>query len=208
MPNLDLQIVEAKRACLNCGHVRRSADVGPDYACPACSAVYAKLEAMQRANAEAVETQKDESAKFERRLALQEKFDREQAVREAAENPRYAAAHAVYLLMILPFAITQAAAIAVAYKMYRASDDSWLNDHFHWQIRTFWYLLGLAVLAGVGLLVGAASISAVVLFRTTSQLNWTYKSVAGFAIVCALALVVTVYRIGKGWYRLSQREAP
>lgn len=208
MSDLDLQIVEEQRKCLKCGHVRRLGDVGPDYACPGCGAVYAKLEALQKASSEAAESHRAEATRFERRLALQDKFDREQVAREAAEGPRYAAAHAGYLLMILPFAVTQAASIALAYKMRRVGGDSWLDDHFDWQIKTFWYLIGLALLAGAALLISVASISSAVLFRNTSQLEWTFGSIGGFAAICALALITALYRIGKGWYRLTQRESP
>ena len=135
MSDMDLQIIEEQRKCLRCGHVRQSGDAGPDYACPACDAVYAKLEALQKASAEAAESQRAESTKFERGLVSQERFDREQVAREAAEGPRYTAANAGYLLMILPFVVTQVAAVTLAYQMRRVGDD-WLDDHFNWQIRT------------------------------------------------------------------------
>ena len=87
--------------------------------------------------------------------------------------------------MILPFAVTQALAIAIAIKMRRPCDDTWLNDHFNWQITTFWYLLGLSILAGAALLVGTLSFSAGVLFRSDGQLALSFKSLSGFAIICA-----------------------
>jgi uncharacterized membrane protein/predicted RNA-binding Zn-ribbon protein involved in translation (DUF1610 family) len=208
MPEMNLNIVEPERKCLKCGHVRRPDDGGPDYACPACGAVYAKLEALQREQAELEDRQSIETRNLERRAALQERFDREQAVREAAEGPRYAAAHAAYLLMVLPFAVTQALSIAIAYKMRRADEDSWLDEHFTWQIRTFWYLGGLALLAGASLLVGAASISSVAILRNAAHVEWTFKSLAAFVTICAVALMTAMYRIGKGWYRLSRRESP
>jgi predicted RNA-binding Zn-ribbon protein involved in translation (DUF1610 family) len=57
MSDMDIRIVEEQRKCLKCGHVRQSGDVGPDYVCPACGAVYAKLGALQRASAETAENQ-------------------------------------------------------------------------------------------------------------------------------------------------------
>lgn len=33
------------RKCLKCGYVRKQADMAPDYECPGCGAVYAKVEA-------------------------------------------------------------------------------------------------------------------------------------------------------------------
>lgn len=208
MTEMNLQIVEEERSCLKCGHVRRADDEGPDYACPACGAVYAKLEALEKAKADAVEREAADTLKFDRQMGLQEKFDREQAAREMVESPRHTAAHAVYLLMVLPFAVTQALAIVIAYRMRRVSDDSWLDDHFSWQIKTFWYLAGLAILAGIALLVGVVSIGSVAVLRNVAHVEWTFKSIAGFVLVCSLAFFVAVYRIGKGWYRLSQRESP
>lgn len=210
MSDIELQIIEEQRKCLKCGHVRQSGDVGPDYACPACDAVYAKLEALQKASAEAAESQRAESTKFERGLVSQERFDREQVAREAAEGPRYTAANAGYLLMILPFVVTQVAAVMLAYQMRRVGDD-WLDDHFNWQIRTFWYLMGLSLLAGAALLVGTVSLMVFVLFQHRAPpqvVDSISPSIVVFSVVCALALITAVYRIGKGWYRLSQRESP
>jgi len=33
------------KVCKKCGHERRPEDIGPDYECPNCGAVYAKVEA-------------------------------------------------------------------------------------------------------------------------------------------------------------------
>lgn len=205
---MELEIQEEPRKCLKCGYGRTSSEPGPDYACPKCGAVYAKLEAVQKARADAAEAEKTQTKYFERRMALQEKFGREEIAREEADGPAYLAAHAAYLFMILPFAVTQGLAIAIAFKMHRPGDESWLNDHFRWLIRTFWYLGGLAVLAGAALLVGAASMSAGAVFRNFGLIDLSFKSAGGFLVVCSVAVVIAVYRIGKGWYRLSQREAP
>jgi len=160
---MELQIVEEQPKCLKCGHVRLLSDAAPDYACPRCGAVYEKLEALQKAKEDKAEIEETERNYLDRGSVLRERFDLEQAKREAAEGPRYKTAHAIYLMMILPFAVTQVLALALAYKMRNPSDDTWLGDHFKWQIRTFWYLFLLSLLAVVALLVGGASTTALVL---------------------------------------------
>jgi uncharacterized protein YbjQ (UPF0145 family) len=37
------------KKCLKCGYIRTSADRSPDYACPKCQAIYAKVEALHAA---------------------------------------------------------------------------------------------------------------------------------------------------------------
>lgn len=205
---MKLEIVEAHRPCLKCGHVRQPEDSGPTWACPNCGAAYAKLEAIQKAKSEAAQEADLETLKFERSLAAQERFEHEQARRETAERPTYLAAHAVYLFMVLPFAATQAIAVAIAYKFHRAGDDSWLNDHFGWQIRTFWYLGLLSVAAVVSLLVGAGATSTFVVLRSEGPLALGFRAIGVAAVLGALTLLTALYRIGKGWYCLSRREAP
>jgi uncharacterized membrane protein len=63
---------------------------------------------------------------------------------------------------------------------------TWVASHYHWQIRTFWYAL-LWALIGWGLvftLIGA---------------------VVGVPILIGLTLWL-IYRIGRGWLRLSARR--
>lgn len=205
---MTLDLASDRRPCLKCGHLRQPGDAGPAFACPRCGAVYAKLEALHKARQEAAEAAALETLHFERRSASHERFEREQAVRDAAERPTRLAAHAVYLMMVLPFAATQAIAVATAYKFHRASEDSWLNDHFSWQIRTFWYLALLSAAAILSLLVGAAATSTFVVLRTEGPAALGLKAMGGAVVLGGLALLVALYRIGKGWYRLSQGEAP
>jgi uncharacterized membrane protein/predicted RNA-binding Zn-ribbon protein involved in translation (DUF1610 family) len=205
---MSLELASDRRPCLKCGHVRQPGDAGPDFACPRCGAVYAKLEALQRAQEEAAEVAALATLHFERRSASHERFDREQAARDAADRPARLAAHAVYLMMVLPFAATQAIAVATAYKFHRASEDHWLNDHFSWQIRTFWYLALLSVAAILSLLVGAAATTTFVVLRSEGPAALGIKAMGGAVLFGGLALLVAIYRIGKGWYRLTQGEAP
>lgn len=58
------------------------------------------------------------------------------------------------------------------------------------------------------LLVGVGSMSSAMFLGRTADLKTTVGSVAGFAVICALALVLGPYRIGWGWYRLTRNESP
>jgi uncharacterized membrane protein len=81
-------------------------------------------------------------------------------------------------------------AVIVNYVKRGEARGTWLESHFAWQIRTFWYALLWAVVVGV---LGA-------LFAIV---------VVGFAIwaVGLFALGVwAIYRIARGWLRLKDRR--
>jgi uncharacterized membrane protein len=68
---------------------------------------------------------------------------------------------------------------------YVKRDDAlgtWLESHFRWQIRTFWWSLLWALIGGVLLLV---------------LIGWLVLAVAG---------VWVLYRIVKGWLRLAEQR--
>jgi uncharacterized membrane protein len=82
--------------------------------------------------------------------------------------------------------------IAVIINYVRRGDarGTWLESHFEWQIKTFWYAVGLSILIGI-----AGLLLAIVLI--------------GFAIWALgfFALGVwAIYRIAKGWTRLRDRQ--
>jgi uncharacterized membrane protein len=68
---------------------------------------------------------------------------------------------------------------------YVKRDDArgtWLESHFRWQIRTFWWSLLWAVIGGILAFI-----------------------LVGFAIL-AIAAIWMIYRIVKGWLRLAERR--
>ncbi|MGE5666323.1 MAG: DUF4870 family protein [Betaproteobacteria bacterium] len=82
--------------------------------------------------------------------------------------------------------------IAVIINYVKRSDaaGTYLESHFRWQIRTFWYALLWAVVVGI-----AGALLAIVL--------------VGFAIwiVGLFALGVwAIYRVARGWMRLAERQ--
>ncbi len=68
---------------------------------------------------------------------------------------------------------------------------TYLESHFTWQIRTFWYTLLWAVLVG--------SVSFVLMFILIGFLTW----IVGFAVLGAWVL----YRVVRGWLALRESRA-
>jgi uncharacterized membrane protein len=69
---------------------------------------------------------------------------------------------------------------------------TWLESHFDWQIRTFWRVLLLAVLIGIG---------SVILLPLLGL------GIATWFVGIGLLGLWAVYRIVRGWLRLKDREA-
>ncbi len=90
----------------------------------------------------------------------------------------------VYILYALSFfaGITAIVAIIINYVKKDEAAGTWLESHFRWQIRTFWFGLLWAA-------VGMATIFIVV----------------GFAILFANVCWV-IYRIVKGWLNLNDNK--
>lgn len=81
-------------------------------------------------------------------------------------------------------------AVVIGYVKRGEARGTWLESHFRWQIRTFWFALAWAVLTFV-----AAAVLAIVLI--------------GFAlwVIGLFALGVwAIYRIARGWLGLLDRR--
>jgi uncharacterized membrane protein len=87
----------------------------------------------------------------------------------------------VYALQAASFLVGLTLIVAVIINYVKRDDvrGTWLESHFRWQIRTFWYSLLWAVL---GML--------------------TFVLIVGYFILLADAIWV-IYRIAKGWLRLN-----
>lgn len=82
-------------------------------------------------------------------------------------------------------------AVIINYVKRGDARDTWLESHFEWQIKTFWYAIVAAILIAL-----AGALLAIVLI--------------GFAIwaVGFFALGIwAIYRIAKGWLRLRDHQA-
>ena len=91
----------------------------------------------------------------------------------------------VYALQAVGFivAITWIVAVVINYVKKEEVAGSWLESHFRWQIRTFWFGLLWGVVGAVLLLV-----------------------LVGYAVWVAAGIWV-VYRIVKGWLYLNDGKA-
>ena len=100
---------------------------------------------------------------------------------ETREEPSRTIATVVYALQAASFLVGITSIVAVVVNYVKKSDvqGTWLESHFRWQIRTFWFGLLWSI-------VGFVSIYAVV----------------GYFILIANAIWV-IYRIVKGWLRLA-----
>jgi uncharacterized membrane protein len=91
----------------------------------------------------------------------------------------------VYVLYALSFlwGVTAIAGVIIAYIKRDDVRGTWLESHFDWQIRTFWWGLAWTVAGIVLALVGV-----------------------GFLILLAV-WIWAVYRVVKGWLRLNDGRA-
>ena len=89
------------------------------------------------------------------------------------------------------FGLPSIIAVIMNYARRAEARGTWLETHFEWQIRTFWFAL---LWLGVTLLVGAPLILIVI---------GIYLVMAGFMIVG----VWVAYRVTRGWLALRERRA-
>jgi len=77
-------------------------------------------------------------------------------------------------------------AVILNYLKRRDARGTWLESHYRWQIRTFWFAIGWVILAAI-------------LFVTLIGIPFSIAIMVGVTIWL-------VYRIGKGWLRLLDRR--
>jgi|SRR5262245_19851560 len=90
----------------------------------------------------------------------------------------------VYVLQAIGFVvgITWVAGVVINYVKIDAARNTWLETHFNWQIRTFWFGL-IGWIAGV--------VTAVIL------IGW---------LILAVVTIWAIYRVVKGWLYLNDRK--
>jgi uncharacterized membrane protein/predicted RNA-binding Zn-ribbon protein involved in translation (DUF1610 family) len=192
------------RHCLKCGHVRKREDTGPDYACPACGGVYAKV---QRAVHEREEAMR-EAARRADFAPLPPPTAPKPPAKPAslrAEQRRVQLIQAGYLLQLLPLGITAIVGAVLAKRVATDAPTSWLVSHSQWQLRTFWTALVFGgVLAGLALLlVGGARIAA-----RMGDADAVGRSGAAWLWLPAVALWLWVaWRAARGWLLLLRGES-
>jgi len=205
------------KKCLKCGHQRTAQDKGPDWACPACDAVYAKVEAMMAARA-AIDAEEADA----RRMRDAERVER--AARGASRgramqgegdgDVRKGYAQLGYLLLAMPFLasiivgavggqrgsagwpmLCSVLGVVLAHVMLHPRDESWVDTHFRWQIKTFWRMFGWAI--GLAVLLGVF-------------IAMTRGRAEGLAILiglCYLGIGLLYFiRVVRGWIKLNRGD--
>jgi uncharacterized membrane protein len=106
------------------------------------------------------------------------------ALNETEEKKLRDLATLVYVLQAVGFAvgITWIVAVIINYVKIDVTRGSWLETHFNWQIRTFWFGL-------VGWIVGM--VTAMIL------IGW---------VILAVVTLWAIYRVVKGWLYLNDRK--
>lgn len=124
------------KVCIKCQYKRQPTDNAPEWACPSCGVTYVK--------AEAAALEEQEQASLQNRIERVEFIKANEKV-----NPRQTAkiksdksiANLIYILFFgsILGGVTALAAIAMA-QIHRNSlgQQSWVQSHYAWQIRTFW----------------------------------------------------------------------
>jgi uncharacterized membrane protein len=92
----------------------------------------------------------------------------------------------VYILYALSyiFGITYLVGLIIAYVKRDDAEESWIKDHFRWQINTFWITLILSIVGFVTMVIGI-----------------------GWFILIGSA-IWNIYRIVKGWLRYNDELSP
>jgi uncharacterized membrane protein len=84
--------------------------------------------------------------------------------------------------LLVPIFLPWVVGVVIDYVKRDDARGTWLESHFRWQIRTFWWSLLWAVIGGVLLIV---------------LIGWLVLAVAG---------IWMLYRIVKGWLRLAEQR--
>lgn len=93
---------------------------------------------------------------------------------------------AVYILYALSylFGITYLIGVIIAYVKRGDSKQSWIEEHFKWQINTFWITIALSIVGVATLFIG---------------IGW-------FLLIGSA--IWNIYRIVKGWLRYNDELSP
>ena len=87
--------------------------------------------------------------------------------------------YGLYALSLFGFGLTAIVAIVLDYIKLDDARGTWLESHFRWQIRTFWWSVVWGVLGWLTILI---------------LVGWVVLGVAG---------IWYIYRIAKGWLNLN-----
>lgn len=178
------------KTCFKCGHVQTARVT---HACPACGAVYAKVEAMRPPYHVS-----QSPGRFDGPLPMQEvdaeEYDWEQ------RNLRLA--HTIYALFASAavLGITLLPAIMMAQRSVDDEQPGWVYSHFSFQVHTFWTTLGImtTILLSTVVLLDRRVFS----LEAPGLAGWLSNPLH----LMLLAGLWYVYRVLKGWHRLYRHQ--
>jgi uncharacterized membrane protein/predicted RNA-binding Zn-ribbon protein involved in translation (DUF1610 family) len=189
--------------CRKCGHIRQRGEEGPDYACPSCGGVYAKVrEAALRREEEAREAARNVDFTAFKPSATPAAAPLPESL--MVQRRREGQMQMGYILQLVPLGITGLVGALLAKQILATDTRSWLASHARWQIRTFVtaLVLGLVLALIATLLVGGTRLAARMGGDTTVG-----RSGAAWLWLPATALWFWVmYRVARGWLRLVRGE--
>ncbi len=81
-------------------------------------------------------------------------------------------------------------AVILNYVYRDRARGSWLESHFSWQIRTFWFALAWAVVVGL----------------VSLPLTLVIVGIGTWMLGMAVLGIWAVYRVGRGWLRLNSGQ--
>jgi uncharacterized membrane protein len=133
---------------------------------------------------------------------------------ESDEQGLKTVATAVYALQAAGFfvGITWIVAVIIDYVKRDDARGTWLESHYRWQIRTFWFGLLWIAIAAAGAF-GAALVGGIAGWLSGRPDAAGWGAVGGLVIWTVIGTAIglgttiwLVYRIVKGWLRIVERR--
>jgi uncharacterized membrane protein len=121
-----------------------------------------------------------------------------ETIKNNTDDPKKTIVNVVYVLQAMSFflGITFIIGLIINYIKRGDARGTWLESHFRWQIRTFWFAFLWSVIGGGGALIGMAGPFA--------------ETIGRYFIIGIIILIVSffwvIYRIIKGWLRLNDKK--
>lgn len=203
----DLAVIFDGKTCIKCHYKRQSTDVAPEWACPSCGVAYVKAEAAAHEEQGRLDLQnRIERVEY---VKANQKVDQTDVAKIKSEKKM---ANLIYFLFFASIlgGITGLAAIVLAYAQRDSlGKKNWVQSHFAWQIRTFWFAM---IWSSFGLLLVVISfITASAKGLQNRSLNDALISFFNPFMMIGLAIIVIStlwfwYRMIKGCVVLSRDE--
>jgi uncharacterized membrane protein len=119
--------------------------------------------------------------------------------------------YALYLFSFFTAGLTWLVAIIINYVKRGDAQGTWLESHFEWQIKTFWYGIIMGVIATIliflGLPAGFAALS-----TNDPMSSFSLISISGLLIFAGglfwfFIICWHLYRIIRGWLALASKKS-